>query len=93
MKRGQFHTMKIIWAFVCLLFVFFTHIVQFEVEAAGVAHRVSVRVPPPQRRRCGLTVRARRPRTPGCGLHNDRGWESHDHVLIQSTDTFTAPTG
>lgn len=50
-----------------------THIVQFEVEAAGVANRVPVRVPPPQCRRCGLTVRARRPRTPGCGLHNDRG--------------------
>lgn len=54
-----------------------THIVQFEVEAAGVAHRVPVGVPPPQRRRCGLTVRARRPRTPGCGLDNDRGGGSH----------------
>lgn len=53
--------------------VFPTHIVQFEVEAAGVAHRVPVGVPPPQGRRRGLTVRARRPRTPSCGLHIDRG--------------------
>lgn len=76
MKRGQFHTFLMgdedHLGCLCVVF-FYTHIVQFEVEAAGVAHRVPVRVPPPQRRRCGLTVRARRPRTPGCGLHNDRG--------------------
>lgn len=42
-------------------------IVQFKVQAAGVAHRVPVGVSPPQRRRCRLTVRARRPCPPGCG--------------------------
>lgn len=31
-------------------------IVQFKVQAAGVAHRVPVGVSPPQRRRCRLTV-------------------------------------
>lgn len=45
-----------------------TYIVQFEVEAAGVAHRVPVGVSPPQRRRCRLAVGAGRPRPPGCRL-------------------------
>lgn len=46
---------------------------QFEVEAAGVANRVPVRVPSPQGRRRGLAVGARRPCTPSGGLHIDRG--------------------
>ena len=64
--------MKIIRLFLGVLGFFSTHIVQLEVEAARVAHWVPVGVPPPQRRRGGLAVRARRPRAPGCGLHNDK---------------------
>lgn len=38
-----------------------THVVQFEVEATGVTHRLPVGVASPQRRRARVTVGAERP--------------------------------
>ena len=69
---------------------FVTYIVQFKVEAAGVAHRVPVGVSPPQRRRCRLTVCAWRPCPPSCGLQaKGRGkTESRDRIMTQSTWRF-----
>ena len=64
-REGGREESNILWRFI-------TYIVQFKVEAAGVTHRVPVGVSPPQRRRCRLTVCARRPRPPGCGLHAHR---------------------
>lgn len=63
-----------------------TYIVQFEVEAAGVAHRVPVGVSPPQRRRCRLAVGAGRPRPPGCRLQK-RGQKTNKHVNTKRKET------
>lgn len=52
---------------------FITYIVQLEVEAAGVAHRVPVGVSPPQRCSCRLAVCTGRPCPPGCRLHTRHG--------------------
>lgn len=69
----------------CVLGRFVTYIVQFEVEAACVAHRVPVGVSPPQRRRGRLAVRARRARAPGCRLRHERKKESgsRDRITTQ----------
>lgn len=45
-----------------------THIVQFKVKSAGVAHRVSVPIAPPQGGGSGLAVCAAGACTSGCGL-------------------------
>ena len=42
-----------------------THVVQFIVEAASVAHRLSVLIPPPQGGGCSLAVGAARTLPPG----------------------------
>lgn len=65
---------------------FVAYIVQFEVEAAGVAHRVAVGVPPPQRRRCRLTVGARRSRPPGCGLRGTQRRETNVTIAVADTN-------
>lgn len=49
-----------------------THVVQFVVEAAGVAHGVSVGVPPPQGGGGGLTVGTAGSCSSGCRLRRER---------------------
>ena len=48
-----------------------THVVQFIVEAASVAHRLSVLIPPPQGGGCSLAVGAARTLPPRRGLQGD----------------------
>lgn len=49
-----------------------THVVQFVVEATGVAHGVSVGVPPPQSGGGGLTVGTAGSCSSGCRLRRER---------------------
>ena len=50
-----------------------TYIVQLVVEPAGVTHGIAVGISPPQGGSGGLTVRAGRARSPGCGLREGGG--------------------
>lgn len=56
-------------------FLFHRHrsanVVQFVVQAAGIAHRITILIATPQRCRVGLAVRAQQIVTPRCTLHRE----------------------
>ena len=48
---------------------------QFVVESAGVADRLAINIPSPERGLCGLAIGAHRALAPGGGLERERGRE------------------